>query len=76
MQNVSELIADNIQSLPPNSILRYVPPLSQIWAISGKDVFIFDLVTNSWYKREFNSPVVDVISIDNDVLIILPDDDN
>lgn len=73
LQNVSELITDNIQSLPPNSLLRYVPPLSQIWAISGKNVFMFDLVTNSWYKREFNSPVVDVISIDSDVLIIKHD---
>ena len=73
LQNVSELIKDDIQSLPRNSFLRYVPPLSQIWAINRTDVFMFDLFTNSWYKRKFNSPIVDVISIDNDVLIIKQD---
>lgn len=73
LQNVSELITNDIQNLPPNTLLRYVPPLSQIWAISGKSVLMFDLVTNSWYKREFNSPVIDVISIGSDVLIIKQD---
>ena len=72
-QNVATLIASEIQKLPANALLRYVPPLNQIWAISGKTALMFDLVANSWYKREFNSPVVDVISIGDTVFIIKPD---
>ena len=72
-QNVSTLITSEIQKLPANAMLRFVPPLNQIWAISGKTALMFDLVTNSWYKREFNSPVVDVISIGDEVFIVKPD---
>lgn len=72
-QNVATLITKEIQQLPANAMLRYVPPLDQIWAISGKTALIFDLVTNSWYQREFNSPVVDVISVGDSVFIIKSD---
>lgn len=72
-QNVATLITREIQNLPANTFLRYVPPLSQLWAINGKFVLLFDLVTNSWYKREFNSPVIDVISVGDEVLIIKRD---
>lgn len=72
-QNVSTLITSEIQKLPANAKLRHVPPLQQIWAISGREVLIFDLVTQSWFKREFNSPVIDVISIGDEVLIIKSD---
>jgi len=72
-QNVATLITDEIQLLPANAILRYVPPLNQLWIISGRKVLLFDLVTQSWYKREFNSAVVDVISIGNEVLVIKKD---
>lgn len=69
-QNVATLITNEVQKLAPNSFLRYVPPLNQVWAISGKFVLMFNLVTQSWYKREFNSDVVDVLSVGNEVLII------
>ena len=72
-QNVATLITSEIQKLPANTKLRYVPPLSQIWVINSREVLMFDLVTNSWYKREFNSPVIDVISVGNEVMIIKPD---
>lgn len=72
-QNVATLITSEIQKLPANTVLRYVPPLNQIWAVSGKTVLLYDLVTQSWYKREFNSAVIDVISIGDEVLIIKPD---
>lgn len=72
-QNVATLITSEIQQLPANAMLRYVPPLEQIWAISGKVALMFDLVTNSWYKREFNSPVVDVISVGDTVFVIKTD---
>ena len=72
-QNVATLITSEVQKLSADAKLRYVPPLNQIWAISGRTVLLFDLVTNSWYKREFNSPVVDVISVGDKVFIIKPD---
>ena len=72
-QNMSTLVTSNIQQLPANAMLRYVPPLNQVWAIGGKDVFMLDLVTSSWYKREFNSVVVDVISVGDEVLVIKGD---
>lgn len=72
-QNIATLIARDIQNLPANTFLRYVPPLSQLWAIKGQSVLMFDLVTQSWFRREFHSPVIDVIPVGNDVLIIKKD---
>lgn len=72
-QSVSDLITAEVQSLPTDTLLRYVPPLNQIWAVAGKSVLVFDLVVKSWYKRQFNSPVVDVLPIDNEVFIIKQD---
>lgn len=72
-QNVATLITSEIQKLPADTKLRYVPPLSQLWAINKREILMFDLVTNSWYKREFNSPVIDVVSVGDEVLIIKPD---
>ena len=69
-QNVATLITSEIQKLPPNTILRHVPPLNQVWAINGKVALVFDLVTQSWYKREFNSEVVDVLPIGDEVLVV------
>ena len=69
-QNIATLIPVEIQNLPANSLLRYVPPLNQLWIIAGSVVLMFDLVVNSWFKREFNSPVVDVISVGNEVFIV------
>lgn len=72
-QSVASLIPREIQNLPDGALLRYIPPLSQIWAISGDIALVFDQVTNSWYKRQFNSKVVDIITVANDVLIIKED---
>ena len=72
-QNVATLITKEIQRLGSDTKLRHVPPLEQIWAINGREVLMFDLVSTSWYKREFNSPVVDVIPIGDEVLVIKED---
>lgn len=72
-QNVATLIAQEIQSLPDNATLRHMPALQQVWAISGQIVLVLDLVTQSWYKRKFNSNVIDAISIGDEVLIIKSD---
>ena len=54
-------------------MLRYIPSLNQIWAISGDTALMFDLVVQGWYKRKFNSPVVDVIPVGDEVLVIKKD---
>ena len=72
-ENIATLIIQEVQKLPANAMLRHVPPLEQIWAISGRTVLVFDLITKSWFKREFNSPVIDVLSIGDEVLIVKPD---
>ena len=71
--DVSSLIKAEVQTLPANAMLRYLPPLNQIWAIAGETVLMFDLVTRSWFKRLFNSPVLDAIPVGNEVLIIKSD---
>ena len=72
-QSVSTLVESEIKNLPEATLLRFVPSRSQIWAISGNEALLYDLVTQSWYKRKFNSPVVDVISARNEVFVIKPD---
>ena len=72
-QMVSTLITREIQNLPETTMLRYIPSLNQIWAISGDIALVFDLVVQGWYKRKFNSPVIDVIPVGNEVLIIKKD---
>lgn len=71
--DVSSLITAEIQTLPAETFLRYLAPLNQIWAIAGAEVLTFDLPTQSWFKRQFNSPVIDAIPVGNEVLIIKSD---
>lgn len=70
-QNVASLVVSEVQRLPVNSIMRYIPPLNQIWCI-GENGFIlfYDLVSQSWFKRRYNSVVVDVISVGDEVFLI------
>ena len=50
-----------------------MPPLQQIWIIGDNGlVLMFDLVFNSWYRRVFNSNVIDVISIGDEVYVVKP----
>ena len=72
--NVASQVAREINLLPGNALVRFVPPLQQIWCIGAKGlVMIYDLAFNSWYKRQFNSEVIDVISVGNAVFVVKPD---
>ena len=69
--NIAALVTKEIQKLPDNALVRYVPPLSQVWCIGSEGiVMVFDTVLNCWFKRKFNSAVVDVISVGDDVFVI------
>ena len=71
--NIALLITTEIQTLPNDTMLRFLPPLRQIWCIAGENVLVYDLVRQSWFKRMFNSPVLDAIPVGNHVLIIKSD---
>ena len=73
-ENVGRLVVGELQKLPENAKVRFVPPLNQIWCV-GVDgvVMIFDLNFNAWFKRKFNSAVIDVISIGTSVIVVKPD---
>ena len=71
--NIASLIGDEIQKLPENTMVRYVPPLQQVWAINGKEVLMFDMAINAWFKRRFNTPVVDVVSTGDFVFVVKGD---
>jgi hypothetical protein len=73
-ENAATLITSEIQKLPANAHVRYIPPLSQVWFI-GKEggVLIYDLAGKAWYARKFNSPVVDVFSVGNKVYVAKED---
>ena len=71
--NVASLVVNEIQKLPANAIMRFVPPLNQIWCV-GTDgiVMLYSLDSQAWFKRKFNSPVVDIISVGDEVFVIKP----
>lgn len=70
-QNVASLVTKEIQKLQANAMVRYVPPLQQVWCIGENgDVMVFDTALNCWFKRQFNSAVVDVISIGDEVFVV------
>ena len=72
--NIATLVASDIKKLPANAIVRYVPQLSQVWLIgSAGDVMIYDLVCQGWFKRKFNSNVIDVIPVGDSVYIAKSD---
>ena len=71
--NIALLITTEIQSLPKDTMLRFIAPLRQIWCIAGDNVLVYDLVRQAWFKRMFNSPVLDAIPIGDHVLIIKSD---
>lgn len=72
-QNIALLIESEIKKASENSLLRYVPKKNQIWILNGEFVLVFDLVTQSWFKRQFNSKILDVLSIGDEIFIIKPD---
>ena len=72
-QNISVLIESEIKNVPKNSLLRYVPKKNQVWILNGEFVLVFDLVRQSWFKRQFNSKILDVLTIDDEIFVIKPD---
>ena len=72
-QNLALPVASEIKKVAGNSLLRYIPKLNQIWILNGEEILLFDLVTQSWFKRQFNSKILDVLSIGEEIFIVKPD---
>lgn len=69
--NAATLITREIQRLPENALMRYVPPLSQVWIIGvNGNVLMYDMAGQSWFMRKFNSPILDVISVGDTVYVV------
>ena len=72
--NAATLVTSEVQKLPENALMRYVPPLSQVWIIGeGGKVLMYDLSGQAWFMRRFNSPIIDVISVGNTVYVVKRD---
>lgn len=73
-QNIGTLVTRELQSLPEDVAIRYVPPLSQLWCLgtAGK-VLVYDVNHGAWFARQFNAEVIDVLSVGEMVYIIEPD---
>lgn len=73
-EGVGTKVTRELAQLPQNARVRFLPPLSQIWFIgTGGKVLILDTNHSAWFKRQFNSEVVDVVSVGNTVYVIKPD---
>lgn len=73
-EDIAALVKSEIQKLPKNAPVKYVAPLSQVWCIGlGGYVLIFDTLLKSWFKRRFNSEILDVFSVGDDVFVVKPD---
>lgn len=70
--NIGSKVVKEICKLSKTTKLRYVPPLNQVWCIDGSNEFVLvlDCNTNAFFKRRFNSVIVDVMAINNDVYVI------
>lgn len=69
--NIATKVATEIRELTNDARLVYLPPLNQIWIISGNErVLIFDCNFNSFFVRVFNACVVDVIAVNNDIYVL------
>lgn len=73
-QGVGMMVTKELAQLNGDTRVRFVPPLSQVWFIgTGGKVLILDTNHQAWFKRQFNSDVVDVIAVGNTVYVIKPD---
>lgn len=73
-EGIGAKVMKELALLPQNSRVRFVPPLSQVWFIgTGGSVLILDTNHQAWFKRKFNSDVLDVLPVGNTVYVVKPD---
>lgn len=73
-EEISALVKSEVQKLPKGAPVKFVAPINQVWCIGrGGVVLVFDVVLKAWFKRRFNSEVLDVFSAGDEVFIVKPD---
>lgn len=71
--SIANKVKKNLGVLGKDVKMRYVAPLNQIWLVDGTpNVLMYDLNVGGYYYRAFNSPIVDVVNVDESVFIIKP----
>lgn len=69
--NIAAKVGSRIPLMPDGTKLRYIPELQQVWIITGEAHFMFyDVARQSFYDREFNSKVVDVVGAAGNVYVL------
>lgn len=73
-EGVGTKITRELANLPQNARVRFIPALSQVWFIgTGGKVLVLDMNHSAWFKRQFNSEIVDVVTVGNTVYVVKPD---
>ena len=68
--NISQKVQKEIAALG-NTKVRYIPSLNQVWLVTGAHRFLFvDMNTGGFFMRQYNSPVIDAIEINNSVYVL------
>lgn len=69
--NIGQKISREIEALPADTKLRYVPSWNQLWFIGHTNyVLVMDCNTGGFFERTFVEPVVDIINADNKVYLV------
>ena len=73
-ENLALQIESEIHKLPKNSPVKFIAPLWQVWILC-KDgfVLVFDVRLKAWFKRKFNSEILDVFSVGDEVFLVKSD---
>lgn len=69
--NIGQKISREIDALPTDTKLRYIPAWNQLWFIGHTNyVLVMDCNTGGFFERTFVYPVVDIINADNRVYLV------
>ena len=69
-ENIGKKVKREILSLAAGTKVRFVPPLNQVWFISGNNyVLVMDCSNGAFFMRLFNAPVRDIVCVDEDIYI-------
>ena len=73
-EDIAAQVKSETHRLPVNAQVRYLPPLYQVWCIGrGGYILVYDIRFKAWFKRQFNSEVLDVFNVGNEVYVVKPD---
>ena len=73
-EDIAAQIKSEVHKLPPNTQVKFVNPLWQVWALGrGGAVLVYDMRLKSWYKRKFNAEIIDVFTVADEIFLVKSD---